>query len=207
MFEDGFGEKGDADAEEAAGNGEEQCFTETRLDDVETGESESLKDANFAGALEDHGVHVHQDDEETYDDAEADHGFDEGFQFGEIGGVHERDVFGHGANAILRIELQDFGAGGFGVALAADENHGNVIFRADDVLPGFQGNEKARAFAVGNNAGDGEGMIDESDGVADFDVAGVGGGVVGGRLLGGPGGGGGGGGEKLAEGGVEVVIA
>src|SRR5258707_3912971 len=177
MFEDGFGEKGDADAEEAAGDGEEQCFTEKHLDDVEPRETESLKDADFAGALEDHGVHVHQDDEETDDYAKADHGFDEGFQFGEIGGVHERDVFGHGADAILRIELKDFGAGGFGVALAADENHGNVIFRADDVLPGFQGNEKARAFAVGNNAGDGEGMIDESDGVADFDVAGLGGGA------------------------------
>jgi len=44
--------------------------------------------------------------------------------------------------------------------------------------------EKARAFAVGNDAGDGEGMIDESDGVADFDVAGLGDDVVGERFIG-----------------------
>jgi len=58
-----------------------------------------------------------------------------------------------------------------------------MIFGANDVLAGFQWNEEARAFAVGNDARDGEGMIDESDGVADFDVARLGDDVVGERFV------------------------
>ena len=205
LLEDRFSEKGDGDAEEAAGDGEEGGFAEKHFDDVQAREAEGFEDADFAGAFENHGVHVHQDDEEADDDAEADHGFDEWFQFGKVGGVHERNVFGHGADAVLRIEFENFGAGGFGVAFAANEDHGDVIFGADNVLPGVQRNEEACAFAVGDNAGDSEGVINESDGVADFNVTGLGDDVVGERFVGSLEGASGAKDETLAEG-VETFV-
>jgi len=45
-----------------------------------------------------------------------------------------------------------FRRGRLRVALAADENHGNVIFRSDDVCPVFKGMKKRAPFAVGNDA-------------------------------------------------------
>jgi len=148
LFEDGFGEKGDNDAEEAAGDGEEQCFTEKHLDDVEPGETGALR-MPISRVRSRIMVCMFIRTTRKLMTMPSRPWFCEGFQFGQIGGVHERDVFGHGADAILRIELKDFGAGGFGVALAADENHGNVIFRADDVLPGFQGNGKSARLCRG----------------------------------------------------------
>ena len=59
-----------------------------------------------------------------------------------------------------------------------------MIFGTDDVLPGFQWDEEACAFAVGDDAGNGEGMIDEGYGVANFDVAGLGDDIVGERFIG-----------------------
>ena len=79
LFEDALREKGNGDAEDAASDGKEGGFAEKHFDDVKARESEGFEDSNFAGAFENHGVHVHQDDEEADDDAEADHGFDEGF--------------------------------------------------------------------------------------------------------------------------------
>src|ERR1700739_1577942 len=179
LLQDGFGEKCDANAEDAAGDGEKGGFAEKHFDYVESGKAERLEDADFAGAFQNHRVHVHQDDEKADDDAKADHSPDEGFQFGEVGGVHERNVFGHGTDAVLRVELENFGTGGFHVALAADEYHRDMIFGPEDILAGFQGDEKTRSLAMDNDAGNGEGMIGEGDGVADFDVACLGADVVG----------------------------
>src|SRR5260221_425746 len=79
LFEDGLGEESDGDAENAAGDGEEEGFAEEHFDNVEAGKAEGFEDADFAGAFKDHGVHVHQDNQEADDDAEADHGLNKWF--------------------------------------------------------------------------------------------------------------------------------
>ena len=84
-----------------------------------------------------------------------------GLSSGEVGGVHQGNVFGHGADTVLRVELEDFGAGGVGVAFTANKNHGDVVLSTDDVLPGFKRDEEPRAFAVGHDTGDFEKMIDQ----------------------------------------------
>src|SRR5215831_1863044 len=71
--EDGLRQKGDENSNETADDGEKGGFPEEHEDDVKPGKAERFEDANFPSALEDHGVHVHEYDEETDNDPESHH--------------------------------------------------------------------------------------------------------------------------------------
>src|SRR5579885_308798 len=170
LAENELDEKGHDDSKEAAKESKDEHFTEKKFDDVQPREAERLEDADFTGALEHQGVHVEEDDEKTDHDADTDHGADKRPEFREIGRVHQADVFGHGANAIEGIELEDLFASAFRIAFAADVEHGDAFFGASDVLGGLERNEKAGAFAVGDDAADAKRAIEDGDGVADLEM-------------------------------------
>src|SRR5256885_447771 len=171
LREDGFGQKRESDAGDASDNGESQRFAQQELRDTRACKSECLQDADFARAFEDEGVHVQEDDEKTDDDADADHRLDEGFERGEVRGIHERYVFGDRADTVVGLEFEDFGASGFCIAFAAHVEDGDTLFRARNILGGFKRNKEASAFAVRDDAADSESVIHKCDLVTDFEMA------------------------------------
>ena len=75
-------------------------------------------------------------------------------------------------------------ASAFGVALAADVEHGDAILRAGDLLGGLQRDEVAGAFAVGHDSADRKRMIQKSDLVADLQMFGLSDDVIGDGFIG-----------------------
>ncbi len=114
-----------------------QRFPQKHFRDFQARAPERFEDADLASAFQDHCVHVEEHNQKTDDDADAHHRADKGFQLRKIGRIHKRHVFGHGADEIVRRQLENFLARGFRVALATHIEHRDAVLRAGNVLRGL----------------------------------------------------------------------
>ncbi len=70
-------------------------------------------------------------------------------------------IFRHGANAVLRHQLENLLARCFRISFASHIKHRNALFRPRDFLRRPYGNEKSRPFPVGYDPADGKWMIQQ----------------------------------------------
>src|SRR5271168_2523572 len=108
-------------------------------------------------------MHFQQNNQEAAYESKGNTGAREGTQLRKVGGVHKRNIFGERTHAVIRSELQNLRARGLGVAFASNVKHGHAFLRAADLLGGPQRNKKTRAFAMSDDAANGEIMIQQAD--------------------------------------------
>src|SRR5271170_2253100 len=172
--EAGCNAQDDADGREDAG------FAEDDADDVRARGSHRFEDADLAGALHDGGVHRLEDDQEADDDGNADDDLKADVEAGEAVGRDGGEILLGGGDVV------GAHAGGGEDVLAdlvlvlrlvfgAEVEHGGLALGAGERAHGVDGDELAAAFAVSDDAGDSELVVEDADMVADFFA---GGGVV-----------------------------
>src|SRR2546429_1285715 len=96
----------------------------------------------------------------------------------------ERDVFGQGTDAVLRQQLCELLPRRVRISFAANVKHRHALLGASNLLSGFDGNEKARAFAVSHDAADRKFMIEQCDLAAHVQMLGLRDYVVGNHFVG-----------------------
>ncbi len=90
-----------------------------------------------------------------------------GFSSGKFEDVIKRAELRHGPDLVGGQQLDDLLACGFGIALAAHKEHRSAAFGAGNILRRLDGNEVTRAFAVQNDAANGEFVAEEHRLLAD----------------------------------------
>lgn len=185
LLHNGLDGESQSDSQKASETSENDGLAEKHAHDAEASKAERFEDANFAGALHDHGVDVEEHDEKTNDDSQADHRARKWFQLRKIRGTHETHILGDGEHAVLRTEAENLSTSGFDVAFAANVEHGNALFGDSNFLSGLERNEITGAFAVSDNSADGKGMIQKRDGVTDLEMLGLRDDVIGDDFIGG----------------------
>ena len=101
------------------------------------------------------------------------HGADKGLQLRQVGGIHQRGVFGHGLNAVSGGDTQNLLTRGLDIAFAAHVQHGNTLIGAGNVLSRLQRDKIPRTLAVRHDSANGELVIQQNYLVADFQVLGL----------------------------------
>ena len=164
-------QKAQSDAGDDAAEAQESCFAQNDSDDVTLRGAERFQDADFAGALDNGGVHGKENHEKADGHGDGDHGVDEGAEAGEIRGSHQRNEILERADFVAREKLADFLHRGGSVvgAVALDEKDGGFVMRAGHVLERGHKDEQSGAFAVFDDAGDVEIVFEDVEGLADFD--------------------------------------
>ncbi len=166
------------DAQHNAAEGKQHGFPQDHIHDIQFGGTHRLEDADFAGPLHDCGIHGLENDDETDDYGNAHHHVDECGKPRIAAGGHHGEVGSHGVDYVALharhvLDFIDDGVGAGGIVEFEVED-GGLVFGADQVLKGAQGNELTGALATLHNAGDAEYIVENFNSLPDRGMFGLG---------------------------------
>src|SRR5271165_2157240 len=176
---DGEGQRGEAvaedhlqnfsekDAHNDAGDSDDDGFAQHDVDNVGLGGAQGFENADFARAFQHSGVHGLEDDEETDDHGNPDHGAQGDVEAGEVFGCHERHPFLDGLD-LVEAEARrglDFLADQLLVlkVITFDIESRSIVGIAYQRSESTNGQENSASLAVLDDAADAEGMIHDLD--------------------------------------------